>query len=50
MSVPIFSLSGEIQFVITIFDNTDLIRQNTEQLKNILNEKLFQLSRTLGTT
>lgn len=50
MSVPIFSLSGEIQFVITIFNSTDLIMQDTEHLKNILNEKLFQLSRTLGTT
>lgn len=48
MSVPVFSMSNELLYVITIFDNSEKILSNTEYLKQTIDEKLLVLSRTLG--
>lgn len=48
MSVPVFSLSNELLYVITIFDNSEKVLPYTEQIKAVINEKLLVLSRTLG--
>ncbi|TCB77261.1 hypothetical protein E0H94_15505 [Acinetobacter sp. ANC 4173] len=48
LSIPIFNISNEIQFVITIYEDTEILLENLDFIKNILFVKLNELSRTLG--
>lgn len=48
MSIPVFSISEEIQFVITIFHTTDLIIENREYVENYLTCQIEKLSKTIG--
>lgn len=48
ISIPVFNISQEIQFVITIFQQSHLISAQQTELERYLIEQVRNLSRTLG--
>lgn len=48
ISIPVFSISEEIQFVITIYHNSEILLQHREAQQNYLCAQVFELSRNIG--
>lgn len=48
MSLPVFGISDEIQFVITAFHNSHVLLAQQDQFTQYLTNKIAELSRTIG--
>ncbi|WP_347455190.1 helix-turn-helix domain-containing protein [Acinetobacter thermotolerans] len=48
LSVPVFSISEEIQFVITVFQYTHVIAEEMDELKSYLLQQVERLSKSIG--
>lgn len=48
ISIPVFSISEEVQFVITIFHVSDLLLEQQEQIQDYLCAKILELSKSIG--
>lgn len=48
ISMPVFSISEEIQFVITLFHHRETLLRQQEQLKNYVSEQILILSKNIG--
>ena len=48
ISVPVFSISDEVQFVITIFHISNILLEQQNQIQEYLFEKILELSKIIG--
>ena len=48
ISIPVFSISEEVQFVITIFHISDLLLEQQDQVQAYLSAKILELSKSIG--
>lgn len=48
LSIPVFSISQEIQFVLTLFHNTNVMNEKIVEIENYLFKQIDELSKSIG--